>query len=116
MELSYDDGRAEEKTYVDVLQHHFEREVLVRGDGVQVLREGELGRRHLRRARDEPDRRAVAGARGDLLAVRQRRRGQGLSAEVDKVVEARQRRELAIDGRLLAVVLEAGLDDTRVES
>ena len=105
--------RVDEEARVEVVDRHLDGEVLVRGDGRAVLGEDELGRRHVRRRGDDAHRRGVAGASGDLLAVRDRQVGNG-RAEVDEVVLRRQRGNLAGGGVGLTVLLEARRDD-RIE-
>ena len=102
--------RVREVARLEVADRHLDREVRVGLDRREVRRELELGRRHVRRRRDDAHRRGVARARLDLLAVRDRKVRHG-RAEVDEVVRRRERGDLASGGLVLAVVLEAGRDD-----
>jgi len=102
--------RVHEEARVQVVDRHLDRERRVRLDGAQVLRELELGARHVRRRRDHTHRRGVARAGLDLLAIGDREVGHG-RAEVDKVVRGRLGRDLARLGLRLPVVLEACRDD-----
>ena len=63
---------------------HGKRLILI--DHLEVLREHKLGARHIIRARDQADRRGVARAGLDLLAVSEGERVEGRETEVDEVV------------------------------
>ena len=107
-------GRVHERARVQVLDRHLDGEVLVRGDCLAVLGEHELRRGHVRLSGDDTHWCGVAGAGGDLLAVRDREVRDG-RAKVDEVVRRRERGDLAGLGLVLTVVREALGDDRGVE-
>jgi hypothetical protein len=93
---------------------HLDGEVRVGGDGAHVRGVDELGGGHVVNVGDRPDGSGVAGAGHDLLAVGEGEVGDG-QAEVDKVVRGRERSDLTGGRNGLAIVVEAGGDNLRIE-
>ena len=106
--------RVHEVAGLKVVDCHLDRELGVRLDRLEVHRELELARWHVRRGRDDTHGRGVARTRLDLLAVCDRQVGHR-QAEVDEVVRRRERCDLTGLRLVLAVVLETRGDDTRVK-
>lgn len=105
--------RVHEVARREVRHGHLDRELRVRLDRAEVRGEDKLGGRHVRSARNHTHWRSVARSSLDLRAVRERLVDR--QAEVDEVVGRRRGGYLAGGGYLLAVLLEAGGDYTRVE-
>lgn len=103
-----------ESTGLEIAQLELDGEGLVGGDCAKVEGEDEFGRWNVVTGDDATHRDDVARSRADLLTISERNvLGK---AEVDKVVGASQRRNLARGWDLLAVECQVGLDDTGIES
>ena len=105
--------RVDKAARLQVRERHLDRELLVGLDGAQVGRVNELGRGHVRAARDDAHRGRVARAALDLLSVRERLVDR--EAEVDKVVVRGQRGDLAGFRVVLPVVFEARGDNAWIQ-
>jgi len=103
-------------TRVEIVDRHLNGEVGVGGDGREVRRVDELGRRHRGGGSDQTHGRRVTRTGLDLGAVGEREAV--LSAEVDEVVGGRVRRDLTSTFRVstsLTILLKARLDERRVQ-
>jgi hypothetical protein len=103
-----------EEAGVKVVDRHLDRERLILVESLTVHREDELRRGHLRLGSNDTHRRRVAGAGRDLLAVGDRKVGDG-QAEVDEVVARGERRDLAGRRLVLTIVLEARGNDSGIQ-